>query len=62
MNLTLSIIYLISTVTFTFGLKFLGHQKKKKKGNLIEQGNHDDLIKANGKYASLWKKQTLSLE
>ena len=35
MNLTLSIIYLISTVTFTFGLKFLGHPETAKKGNLI---------------------------
>ena len=35
MNLTLSIIYLISTVTFVFGLKFLGHPETAKKGNLI---------------------------
>ena len=35
MNLTLSIIYLISTVTFVFGLKFLGHPSTAKNGNLI---------------------------
>jgi len=35
MNLTLSIIYLISTVTFVLGLKFLGHPETAKKGNLI---------------------------
>lgn len=26
-------------------------------GRIIEQGNHETLIKANGKYASLWSKQ-----
>ncbi|MDP3313971.1 NAD(P)(+) transhydrogenase (Re/Si-specific) subunit beta [Lutibacter sp.] len=35
MNLTLSIIYLISTVTFVIGLKLLGHPETAKKGNLI---------------------------
>ena len=46
----------LSTIAFADNILVL------EKGNLIEQGNHDDLIKANGKYASLWKKQTLSLE
>ncbi len=35
MNLTLSILYLIATVTFVIGLKLLGHPKTAKKGNLI---------------------------
>ncbi|KXX82234.1 Heavy metal tolerance protein [Madurella mycetomatis] len=26
-------------------------------GELVEQGNHEDLIRANGKYAELWSKQ-----
>lgn len=30
-------------------------------GNLIEQGTHEGLIKKEGKYASLWRKQTLVL-
>tara|TARA_R110001583_G_scaffold17310_7_gene70177 strand:+ start:4652 stop:6055 length:1404 start_codon:yes stop_codon:yes gene_type:complete len=34
MNITLSIIYLISTVTFVVGLKMLGHPETAKKGNL----------------------------
>jgi NAD(P) transhydrogenase subunit beta len=34
MNITLSIIYLISTVTFVIGLKMLGHPETAKKGNL----------------------------
>lgn len=46
----------LSTIAFADNILVL------EKGNLIEQGNHEDLIKANGKYASLWKKQTLSLE
>ena len=46
----------LSTIAFADNILVL------EKGNLIEQGNHDDLIKANGKYASLWKKQTLSFE
>lgn len=35
MNFTLSIIYLIATVTFVIGLKLLGHPETAKKGNLI---------------------------
>jgi len=35
MNLTLSILYLIATVTFVIGLKLLGHPESAKKGNLI---------------------------
>jgi NAD(P) transhydrogenase subunit beta len=35
MNITLSIIYLISTVTFVIGLKLLGHPETAKKGNFI---------------------------
>jgi len=35
MSITLSIIYLISTVTFVIGLKLLGHPETAKKGNLI---------------------------
>jgi len=35
MSISLSIIYLISTVTFVIGLKFLGHPATAKKGNLI---------------------------
>ncbi len=35
MNATLSIIYLIATVTFVIGLKLLGHPETAKKGNLI---------------------------
>ena len=35
MSITLSLIYLISTVTFVFGLKMLGHPETAKKGNLI---------------------------
>lgn len=35
MNLELSLIYLVSTLTFVFGLKFLGHPETAKKGNLI---------------------------
>jgi NAD(P) transhydrogenase subunit beta len=35
MNIALSIIYLISTVTFVIGLKLLGHPATAKKGNLI---------------------------
>ncbi|AMC10331.1 NAD(P) transhydrogenase subunit beta [Lutibacter profundi] len=35
MNITLSIIYLIATVTFVIGLKMLGHPETAKKGNLI---------------------------
>jgi ABC-type multidrug transport system fused ATPase/permease subunit len=31
------------------------------KGKLLENGSHQELIKLNGKYASLWKKQTLSI-
>jgi NAD(P) transhydrogenase subunit beta len=34
MNITLSIIYLISTITFVVGLKMLGHPETAKKGNL----------------------------
>lgn len=34
MNITLSIIYLIATVTFVVGLKMLGHPETAKKGNL----------------------------
>jgi len=29
------------------------------KGKIIEQGSHKELINLDGKYASLWKKQTL---
>lgn len=35
MSITLSIIYLISTITFVIGLKFLGHPETAKKGNFI---------------------------
>ena len=35
MNLALSIIYLIGTITFVIGLKMLGHPETAKKGNLI---------------------------
>lgn len=35
MSITLSIIYLISTVTFVIGLKMLGHPETAKKGNFI---------------------------
>ena len=35
MSITLSIIYLIATVTFVNGLKMLGHPEKEKEGNLI---------------------------
>lgn len=35
MDITLNIIYLISTVAFVIGLKFLGHPATAKKGNLI---------------------------
>jgi len=35
MNITLSIIYLIATITFVIGLKLLGHPETAKKGNLI---------------------------
>ena len=35
MEITLNIIYLISTVAFVIGLKFLGHPATAKKGNLI---------------------------
>jgi NAD(P) transhydrogenase subunit beta len=35
MNLTLSILYLIATVTFVIGLKLLGHPETAKRGNLI---------------------------
>jgi NAD(P) transhydrogenase subunit beta len=35
MSIILSIIYLISTVTFVIGLKLLGHPETAKKGNLI---------------------------
>ena len=35
MNITLSIIYLITTITFVIGLKMLGHPETAKKGNLI---------------------------
>jgi NAD(P) transhydrogenase subunit beta len=34
MNITLSIIYLIATITFIVGLKMLGHPETAKKGNL----------------------------
>jgi ATP-binding cassette subfamily B protein len=27
-------------------------------GSIIEQGTHDDLVKADGKYAALWRVQT----
>ena len=46
----------LSTIAFADNILVL------EKGNLIEQGTHDELIKNEGKYASLWKKQTLSLE
>ncbi|WP_312923006.1 peptidase domain-containing ABC transporter [Empedobacter brevis] len=46
----------LSTIAFADNILVL------EKGNLIEQGTHESLIKINGKYASLWKKQTLSLE
>ncbi len=35
MNIALSIIYLIATITFVVGLKLLGHPETAKKGNLI---------------------------
>ena len=35
MSITLSIIYLIATVTFVIGLKLLGHPETTKKGNII---------------------------
>ena len=35
MSIILSIIYLIATVTFVFGLKMLGHPQTAKKGNFI---------------------------
>jgi len=35
MSISLSIIYLIATVTFVLGLKFLGHPETAKKGNII---------------------------
>jgi NAD(P) transhydrogenase subunit beta len=35
MNITLSIIYLVSTVTFIGGLKMLGHPETAKRGNLV---------------------------
>ncbi len=35
MNIALSIIYLIATITFIIGLKLLGHPETAKKGNLI---------------------------
>ncbi|MEN8188114.1 MAG: NAD(P)(+) transhydrogenase (Re/Si-specific) subunit beta [Bacteroidota bacterium] len=35
MSITLSIIYLIATITFVIGLKYLGHPETAKKGNLI---------------------------
>ena len=35
MSVTLSIIYLIATVTFVIGLKLLGHPETAKRGNLI---------------------------
>jgi NAD(P) transhydrogenase subunit beta len=35
MSITLSIIYLIATVTFVIGLKMLGHPETAKRGNLI---------------------------
>lgn len=35
MSLTLSILYLIATVTFVIGLKLLGHPETARKGNLI---------------------------
>ncbi len=38
MSITLSIIYLIATVTFVIGLKNLGHPETAKKGNLIAAG------------------------
>ena len=45
-----------STIAFADNILVL------EKGTLIEQGTHGELIKAEGKYSSLWKKQTLSLE
>ena len=35
MSITLSIIYLVATITFIYGLKLLGHPKTAKRGNLI---------------------------
>ena len=35
MNIALSIIYLVATITFIIGLKLLGHPETAKKGNLI---------------------------
>ena len=46
----------LSTIAFADNILVL------EKGNLIEQGTHEELIKAEGKYSSIWKKQTLSLE
>lgn len=46
----------LSTIAFADNILVL------EKGTLIEQGTHGELIKAEGKYSSLWKKQTLSLE
>lgn len=33
-----------------------------KNGQIVEQGKHDDLIKANGFYASLWNSQFVNAE
>ena len=38
MSLTLSIIYLIATITFIIGLKLLGHPETARRGNLIAAG------------------------
>lgn len=45
----------LSTIAFADTILVL------EKGNLIEQGTHQELIDSDGKYASLWKKQTLSI-
>jgi len=45
----------LSTIAFSDNILVL------EKGNLIEQGTHQELINSDGKYASLWKKQTLSI-
>lgn len=29
-------------------------------GEIVEQGNHDELIQAGGKYANLWSKQVFT--